>query len=653
MRRSVVFFTMLAMTSYLASAEVKESIDTVQRLESVSVTASRAQLTLGASARIVTVMDSLAISTIPAQTVNDLLKYAAGVDVRQRGVMGMQTDISVRGGTFDQVAILLNGINICDPQTGHNAVDFPVSISEIDRIEVLEGPAARVYGTSSLVGAINIVTKKPQSNSVSAHLEGGSFGYFEGGANVAFSKGRVSGLVSASTSRSDGYSRNKEGNLNSDFEGKKTFANLNYDGKLLEAEIQGGYTVKDFGSNTFYSAKYDDQFEHTQKAFLAVQGKTKGKVLSVKPALYWNHGRDRFELFRGKPDAVAFNYHRTNTFGVNLGADLNTKAGITSFGTEIRNEGIVSTNLGNPLEEKIGEHYVCGLDRTNISIYADHSLVLKRFTISGGISAVKNTGNDAGFGLYPGIDASWRIGDAWKLYGSWNTSLRQPTFTELFYSVGGHKADPNLRPERMQSLEGGIKYLKPGVSAVLSVYYHRGTDMIDWIKDLSQGDAAAWESVNYTKINTLGEELSLRFDLPVLLGNEAFPITNLQLGYAHIDQDKDLDQNIQSRYALEYLRNKATAQMDVHIWKNLFWNVSLRWMDRKGSYEKFENCVSTGTTVDYEPYTLLDSRLSWNAKSYRLYVEADNILNRTYYDYGNIPQPGIWCRAGVSFTLGF
>ena len=152
--------------------------DSVRTLESVSVHASRTAMSLGTSARIVTVMDSVAIASIPAKTVNDLLKQIAGVDVRQRGPMGMQTDISMRGGTSDQIAILLNGINISDPQTGHNAADFPVSLSQIERIEVLEGPSSRVYGTSSLVGAVNVVTKKPDSNSVSAQVEGGSFGTF-------------------------------------------------------------------------------------------------------------------------------------------------------------------------------------------------------------------------------------------------------------------------------------------------------------------------------------------------------------------------------------------------------------------------------------------------------------------------------------------
>ena len=128
-------------------------------LEEVSITGSRAPLTKSQAARMVTVLDRADIAQAPVQSINDLLKYAVGVDVRQRGPIGTQTDISIRGGTQDQVILLLNGINICDPQTGHNAMDLPIDLSEIVRIEVLEGPAGRIYGSSSLVGAINIVTR--------------------------------------------------------------------------------------------------------------------------------------------------------------------------------------------------------------------------------------------------------------------------------------------------------------------------------------------------------------------------------------------------------------------------------------------------------------------------------------------------------------
>ena len=120
--------------SLLAMPAVGVVQDTLER---VSVSGSRIPLALGQSARIVTILDSYEIASIPAGTVNDLLKNAVGVDVRQRGALGTQTDVSLRGGTFDQIAVLLDGVNISDPHTGHNAFDFPIDVSQIERIEII------------------------------------------------------------------------------------------------------------------------------------------------------------------------------------------------------------------------------------------------------------------------------------------------------------------------------------------------------------------------------------------------------------------------------------------------------------------------------------------------------------------------------------
>ena len=185
-------------------------------LDEVSVTGTRAPLTVSQQARMVTVLSREDIQAAPVQSVNDLLKYAVGVDVRQKGALGALTDVSIRGGNSEQITVLLNGINICDVQTAHNTFDFPVDISEIERIEVLEGPAGRVYGTSSLLGAINIVTKTPPSSSLSARIEGGSYGYLAAGARANIAQGRWNNQLSGSFTRSDGYLRNKANRLNAD-----------------------------------------------------------------------------------------------------------------------------------------------------------------------------------------------------------------------------------------------------------------------------------------------------------------------------------------------------------------------------------------------------------------------------------------------------
>lgn len=617
-------------------------------LGEVEVTGTRVPMTVSQAARMVTVLDRDDIAAVPAQSVNDLLKYAVGIDVRQRGDMGVQTDISIRGGTFDQITILLNGINICDPQTGHNAADFPVDISEIERIEVLEGPAGRVYGTSSLVGAINIVTRPDLQSGMELRAEGGSYGFFEGGGHINLTKGAFSNQFSGGFSRSDGFSRNAAGRLNSDFKQAKAFYQGGYAHEKAEVRWHAGFTQKDYGANTFYSAKYDDQFEHTRKYYTAVQAETKGDVYRFKPSVYWNRSEDRFELVRNRPETVPFNYHRTDVYGLNLNNTLETALGKTAFGAEFRNEGVVSTTLGEPLHfpepAPGGGEYTAGLNRTNLSFHLEHNILLRGFTLSAGVIAVKNTGNEMNFRFYPGVDASWQFARDWKLYASFNTSLRMPTFTELYYSVNGYKADRYLKPEEMKAYEIGVKYLTPGIRGTVSLFHYRGTNLIDWIKDLSEGADAPWQSVNHAKVNTTGVETSLDVSFDEML-HRTFFIRNLTVSYAYIDQNKKSEPDVQSRYALEYLRHKVVAQANLRVWRNLNLNVSYRWQDRMGNYEQ------NGEMVAYEPYSLLDARLSWDTSSYRVYAEANNLLNRTYYDYGNIPQPGIWVRAGAVWRL--
>lgn len=276
-----------------------DQTDKETTLDDVEVTGSCAPLALGQAVRMVTVLSREEIQAAPVQSINDLLKMAVGVDVRQRGPIGAQTDVSIRGGTSEQITILLNGINICDPQTGHNAFDLPCDISDIERIEVLEGPAGRVYGTSSLVGAINIVTRDVRSKMAEVRVEGGSFGYLSAAGRVAL------GLHSLSSNytRSDGYSRSKAGSLNSDYSGGKVFYQGGYQCEGLLLNWSGGLSVKGFGSNTFYSAKFDEQYERTTKIYTALQGDLTIGKLHVRPAIYWNRSYDRFELIRGSEES--------------------------------------------------------------------------------------------------------------------------------------------------------------------------------------------------------------------------------------------------------------------------------------------------------------------------------------------------------------
>ena len=621
-------------------------------LDEVNVTGTRAPLTVSQQARMVTVLSREDIKAAPVQSVNDLLKYAVGVDVRQKGALGALTDVSIRGGNSEQITILLNGINICDAQTGHNAFDFPVDLNEIERIEVLEGPAGRVYGTSSLLGAINIVTKTPQSSSLSARIEGGSYGYLSAGARANIAQGHWNNQLSASYTRSDGYLRNKAGKLSADYKTSKAFYQGNYNDDQIAVNWHAGMSVKDFGANTFYAAKYDDQFEHTFKTFTALQAENKQGIFHIRPSIYWNRSMDRFELFRGAPQKYAYNYHRTDVHGVNLNAYFDWRFGRTAFAAELRQEELVSTNLGEKLERNHHIHgtnldYTHGINRTNLQFVLEHNIILSRFTLSAGIVAVKNSQADMNMRIYPGIDASYRIGNAWKFYASYNSSLRMPSFTELFYSVGGHKADKHLKPEELSALETGVKYSWSGISGKTSLFYNRQKNRIDWISDgtLDANGAVLWKSVNFGLINVVGLESSLRFDFYMLMPSQRF-FKQFGIAYCYLNQNEEEHNGVTSKYVLEYVKNKMVADLQLNLWRNLDLGLNYRLLHRMGNYIDTAN-----QHHKYATYGILDARLSWNANKWTAFVAANNLLNKTYVDYGNVPQPGTWITAGFNIQM--
>ena len=616
-------------------------------LDAVSVTGSRAPMTVEQSPKIVSVITRDDIHRAAAQTINDVLKLATGVDVRQRGGFGVQTDISINGGTFDQITILLNGVNISNPQTGHNASDFPVALADIDHIEVLEGAASRVFGTSAFNGAINIVTKKAQNNGVAALVEGGSFGSFgaQGRAQTAFTTGKWEHAYSVS----GGYKRSDGGTENSDFEKGQGYGQFcfSYD-KRFDIGAQVGIATQSYGANTFYSAKYNNQYEKTDHglASLNLSLHDVAHTWKVTPTFYYNKFKDHYQLIRGKAGAAAGeNYHDLDVWGGSLNANISWFLGKTAVGFDISKERIYSTALGETLaEDKYKDisgsdrQYTKKGERTNTNIMLEHNFIFGGFTLSAGVLANKNTGLDNDFRFYPGVDLSYRPNQNWKFYASWNKALRMPTYTDLYISNVVQQGDITLNPEKNSTFKIGTRYRQNGLSATLSGFYAHGTDMIDWVQtsETEQQDSK-YHVMNIGKLNNMGYNLDATLYMQELIPH-CF-ITRIKLGYAYIYQEHNTDATIlKSLYALEYLRHKAVFGLDHQIWKNLSASWSVRWQQRMNGYH---------------PYTKVDCKLMWDAKKYSIYVKADNLTCHRYYDLTAVKQPGLWVMAGASINLGW
>jgi len=261
-------------------------------LDPVVVTGSRIPYHLSESPCSVSVITREEIAILPADNISDILKYISGVDVRQRGAHGVQADVGIRGGSYEQTLIMVDGVTVNDPQTGHHNMDLPVNLNDIERIEIVKGPAARIYGPNAVGGVINIITRDVNSNSFGGHAAYGEYGYYDLGAQAALSLDKISGRLSASRRYSSGYLGGKD----TDFDIKT----INYKG-ILKSEsnkfrLGMGLSDKDFGAYKFYSDIFPDQREKTETFLLYGNAELKMADMEIMPRIHWRHHKDEFKI---------------------------------------------------------------------------------------------------------------------------------------------------------------------------------------------------------------------------------------------------------------------------------------------------------------------------------------------------------------------
>ena len=626
-------------------------------LREVSVTGTMAPLTQLQSARIVSVLTREEIEKAGVQSVNDLLKLASGVDVRQRGGFGIQTDISIEGGTFDQITLLLNGTNISNPHTGHLAADLPISISDIERIEILEGADSRVYGGSAFGGCINIVTRREHQNNISVGAEGGMHGTVQGDARVSLRYGNIANRMSVGGGHTNGDP------ANSDWRKVQLYYQGDIEQEHVDLNWQFGFSKKNYGANTFYSAAFPNQYERNERYLVSVGAEAKGKF-HFTPQIWWNRTYDNFELVRG--ERFGENFHQVDVYGIRLSGYFNWNLGKTAVGTEIRNEGILSTNLGKPVDEEeyVSVHgnkdikYNHKDNRTNVSYNLEHNIILSRWTISAGGIANMNTSVNHTFRLYPGVDIAYRPTTNWKIYASYSKGFRLPSFTDLYYKSPTLNGNIGLQPEINRSMQIGTQYNRPGVKTTLRAFYHRGHNMIDWVMYTSDD---IYHSTSFD-LDNMGFQAEAKIDFTTLVKKDIF-VRSFSVGYTYINQKRRDNKVIyKSNYALEYLRHKFVASLNHKVVSKLEATWNLRWQDRMGAYINYNSTyvdaatgylrsATDGTLVRYKPYATLDLKLQWKEKNWLVYLLGTNITNRKYYDLGNIRQPGIWVLAGARFNI--
>lgn len=596
---SVLFLGVIGMFS----AQEKES-----EISEITVQGKFLNLPLKKVNENITVISKQELENSPAKSIEEVLAQFTGMDIRKRGANGVQADISVRGSSFEQVLILVNGIRINDSQTGHNSMNIPFDLASVEKIEIVKGPAARRFGQNAYAGVINIITKPSSDENIVFTASGGDFKTYSLGVGANFGNTRSSNFIQVNSSSSDGY------RYNTDYKINNIFYQNRYKIENGNVNFQAGIQEKKFGANGFYATPAaKDQYEETQASIVSLGIDKNYEKWGLNSAVYWRRGQDMYEYIRNKPE-IYRNMHIGNNFGAELNGSYRSDLGTTGLGLELRKEFLASNNLGHR------ERFV-----TQVFFEHHFSFLENKLNISPGISWA-NYDTDGNF-FYPGLDLGFDFSEHHKIYGNIAKVNRIPTFTDLYYVSKTEAGNPNLKPENAISAEVGYRFQKHNFLGKISGFLRDSDNSIDWSK---QNANDIWRAKNIGKIKTKGVEVELAQHFNSFL-------KSYSVGYTFLESNYEQPTGLLSRYVMENLKHQFVAKLEVFFLKKFTNQLIYRYNER----------VSTGS------YQILDEKLSYDAKNYNVYIMVNNILNTEYTETFGVPMPGRWFHIGVSFKTGF
>ncbi|GAA4796368.1 hypothetical protein GCM10023231_26020 [Olivibacter ginsenosidimutans] len=593
-------------------------------LNEVTVTENRLRIPFTEQNRNIDILTKEDIKQLPAHSINELLSYIAGVDVRQRGPWGAQADISIDGGTFEQTMILVNGVKVSDPQTAHHSMNIPVPLGAIERIEVIRGPAARIYGINSLTGAINIVTRVPEKQFFDAQLnasssfknkeEGDGKGIYNGRGiqlGAGLTTDRSNHLIYGSYDTSNGY------RYNTPFHNGKIF----YQGKIRNDlqnswNLMAGYTHNDFGANAYYAPPHDREArEIVQTALFSIDfdGHLSDRW-SIKPRLSYRYNHDDYRYDQHNLDLYR-NLHHTHVATAEINTTYRTDVGTIGFGLEARNEFMISSNMGNR-------------KRGNYGVYAEYkTAIINR--LAANIGAYLNYNSKFGWQIYPGLDLGYTLTNHWRLYVNTGSGERVPSFTDLYTTGGGNIGNPELTPEKAWYAESGIKFNDQRWFLNASYFYRKITDFIDWTRPSAEEN---WEPSNFLQNQVQGINIASKLKIASEEENKWY--IGLSYNFLKPKIINANSNNLLSKYAIESLKHQLVASASWHT-THLSMSVAQRFVER----------------ISYKNYFITDFKAHYRWEKYVIKLEANNLFDITYIETSTIPLPGRWFSLGLNYAL--
>ena len=616
-----IIFVILIIQSITSNVNAQENKKEIELDQVELMSSPRIEVDKGDNSISMLTISNEEIKQSTATNVSELLQQVAGIDIRRRGAEGMQADLYIRGGSFDQTLLLIDGIKVEDPQTGHHTMNMTIPLDVIEKIEIIKGSASRIYGQNAFTGAVNIITKEKIKNDFSIELSNGSFDQKSGGFTIQKELKSSDILFNYSRKESDGY------RYNTDYENDEFFIKSNFKIKDQEISTIGAFNERKFGANGFYASPAAiDQYEETQASLIGFSTTYRSDNLILKPKLYWKRNQDMYVYLRQDP-SVYRNLHISNKVGIEINASASNFLGNLGLGFDLSKVSLESNNLGERKRTMLNMFIEQQVKLNDDKIDFTPGVAITYFSdVSTKLNYKNNFFNNLFF--YPGMDLGYRLDNNLKLYTNIGFTYRIPTYTDLFYSSPTTLGNENLKLEKALTKEIGLKYLKDDFNFNFSLYQRDASDIIDYVRN---NESDPWQANNIREINTNGFELNMGYKF--YLGS--FRMQTINIGYSNIDDELLETDFAFSRYALNTLKNQITGTYTFEINEKIYSTIAYKNAERSNE----------------EKYTVIDFRTSYKLDKFTLSVILNNILDTEYSETNLVPMPGFNSLVQINYSI--
>jgi len=567
--------------------------------ETVIVTGVYEPVPLGEVDRPITQID-IGHNELVSNSLEDFLRLDSSIDLQERGPNGTQADVAMRGGTFEQTLILVDGFRMNDLQTGHHDMDLPFPVDTFSQVEVLHGAGSALYGSDAMGGVINFISRPPTLSELRVRTGFGNFGVNQESAEGSLVRGRLAEQIAFARDYSSGFMPDR------DYRDLALSSLTDFSTALGGTELIFAHNDRPFGANNFYGPY--DSWEHTNTWFLA--GKQDlGK--STQVAFAYRHHHDRFVLIREDP-AIYQNLHALNSFQ----AALRRRQWVSTnthlfYGAEGYSDNIHSTNLGNHSRGRIAAY--AALD----------ARALRRFSFN--VGAREEVYRSVQGQFSPSVSAGYWLDSHLKFRGNVSHAFRVPSLTDLYYHDPTSLGNPDLRPERAWDLEGGLEWnAARRLQGDLTLFDLREQDVIDYTRN---SPAAVWQATNIDRLRFHGVESSLR--APLFHSQECdLSYTAMRGYYAEMP-------GIESEYALWYPVQSGTFSWRAQLPHGILARSRVGVLDR----------------YRYKTYGLWDLYLARSSGRFHPFVQFTNLTNTSYQEVQMVVMPGRAVVAGIEVAV--